>query len=202
MYFSPSLSYVYAQEESGGHNALFETSDVCLSDVQRTSIKYLLKQNIKSLRKSGKLPKSFSRAGHPLFIVPVQQKQGLNDYGFYAISNYVDQDTGSDTKDYNCGQRTYDGHRGTDYFLWPFPWHKMDNDDVEVIAAADGIIIGKVDGNTDENCDLFGTKEWNAIFLQHEDGSTSWYGHFKKGSISKKEVGESVVAGRIFGYSR
>ena len=54
-------------------------------------------------------------------------------------------------QDYNCGDRTIDfpngiNHEGTDYDLAPFPWHMMQNESIEIVAAEDGIILAKHGG--------------------------------------------------------
>ena len=51
----------------------------------------------------------------------------------------------SEIRDYTCGTRTYDtsagyNHRGTDYFIWPFPWHLMDTAPVDIRAAVCGFL--------------------------------------------------------------
>ena len=75
----------------------------------------------------------------------------------------------------------------------------MANDDVEVIAAAAGQIIGKSDGNDDQTCVLGGGLPWNAIFVRHSDDSVAWYGHMKKNSITSKNIGDMVVSGEFLG---
>src|SRR6185369_9352217 len=96
--------------------------------------------------------------------------------GYHGISNFVDQNLAypNAVLDYNCGTRTYDlasgyNHSGIDIFLWPFAWNKMDNDDVQVVAAASGTILEKDDGNYDRNCD-FNNPNWNAVYVTHADG--------------------------------
>ena len=85
---------------------------------------------------------------------PVQAGAGLNDCSYYYISAHVDQDTNSGSfSDYNCGSIAYDGHKGTDIAIGPFPFHKMDSDQVKVIAAAPGIIIDKHDGEFNQQPD-------------------------------------------------
>ena len=74
----------------------------------------------------------------------------------------------------------------------------MDENAVEIISIADGMIIHKQDGNDDRSCSI-GGKTWNAIYIQHADGSIAWYGHLKKGSITSKSVGEIVQAGEYLG---
>jgi len=39
---------------------------------------------------------------------------------------------------------TYDGHHGTDIAIWPYSFYKMDNNQIEVIAAAAGTITQKM----------------------------------------------------------
>jgi hypothetical protein len=65
----------------------------------------------------------------------------------------------------------------------------MDEQVMEVVAAAPGVIINKVDGNFDRQCVNNGTGVWNAIHLLHADSSQSWYLHFKSGSLTTKGVG-------------
>lgn len=142
-------------------------------------------------------------AAPPLFEFPVVGVSG--DPGHLNISNYVDHDTNAPGSllDYNCGDRTYDtasgyNHDGIDVALWPFRWLKVDNDEVEARAAASGIIVNKDDGNFDRNC-AFNSSRWNAVYLEHTDGSVSWYGHLKNGSLTTKGIGSSVQSGEYLG---
>lgn len=133
------------------------------------------------------------------FNWPLRTANGLNDCSYYAIFNYVDQDQASGSiKDYNCGTTTYDGHTGTDISSTPFSFYKMDNNQVEVIAAAPGTIITKVDGNFDKNCAKNNLTP-NYIVLQHADGSLSIYYHMKKNSLTSKIVGQTVAVGEFLG---
>jgi len=132
------------------------------------------------------------------FAWPMAGNNGLADPGYHAISNYVDQAGSGQILDYSCGARSYDGHRGTDYYLWPFSWHKMDNSQVKVIAAAPGTIVGRSDGNFDRSCSV-NNNNWNAVYVQHADGSVAWYGHMKNGSLTSKQVGAMVAAGEFLG---
>ncbi len=61
-----------------------------------------------------------------------------------SIINYVDEDPSGAILDYNCNNRTYNGHKGTDIFIWPFPWQKMSLNAVQIVAAAPGTIIGNL----------------------------------------------------------
>jgi hypothetical protein len=134
----------------------------------------------------------------------------LSDYGYHAMKYFVDHDpVYGQLRDYMDGTRTYDlpavpiNHRGTDFFLWPFTWHKMNNDEVQIVAAAPGWILDKDDGYFDEVCGenppLGNLGWWNAVYLYHEDGSMTWYGHMKTGSLTTKDLDEYVEAGEYLG---
>ncbi len=69
---------------------------------------------------------------------------------------------------------------------------------LEVIAAADGQIIYKHDGEFDMSCS-FNSNPWNAIYIRHNDGSVAWYGHFKSGTLTTKNVGDTVTEGEYLG---
>jgi len=176
----------------------------CLNDVQRAEIKKQIAENIAVLKQQGKLA-----APNPSIVTlldwPLKLRAGLVDYGYHSIAAQVDHDANYPNilLDYNCGQRTYDtqagyNHQGTDYFLWPFSWNKMDSSDVEIIAAAPGTIVYKSDGNFDRSCS-FNSNNWNAVYIQHADGSVAWYGHMKKNSLTTKPVGATVVQGEYLG---
>jgi murein DD-endopeptidase MepM/ murein hydrolase activator NlpD len=180
-----------------------------LSQVQRSQIISTLQKNVVELQIRGILPKN-TEILQPLvtqFNWPIKQAAGFTDPGYYGISNYIDQNLAYPNQllDYDCGNRTYDlssgyNHKGTDIFSWPYPWLKMNTNAVEVIAGAPGIIIGKDDGNFDQNCSFCSSAcNWNAVYIQHTDGSIAWYGHLKSGTLTTKTVGASVTSGEYLG---
>lgn len=194
--------YLFGQNQQGGGSQAIVPSQSCLSPSQRTSIQKYLGENIRSLSNQGRLLPISRQAVQ--FILPLQKSEDLDDPGFFGISNYVDHasNTGQ-VRDYNCGTRSYDtssgyNHKGTDFFTFPFGWDKMDKDQVMVIAAAPGMIIGKIDGNDDKSCSFNG-RTWNAVYVRHDDGSQAWYGHLKEQSLTHKQVGERVAAGEYLG---
>jgi len=117
---------------------------------------------------------------------------------FYSLSNYFENDPTGLVRDYNCGKRSYNGHKGTDIYPWPGWWLSMDNQEVDVVAAAGGRIITKLDGNYDRNCTM-GNQNWNAIYLEHPGGGVTWYGHLKKSSLTGKGLGDSISEGEFLG---
>ena len=74
----------------------------------------------------------------------------------------------------------------------------VNEDQAIAVAAEDGLINWKVDGNPHTNCD-FSNPTWNAVYLIHADGSRSWYGHLKNGSLTTKNIGDFVTKGEYLG---
>lgn len=175
-----------------------------ITDAQRQEIQKMLAGNRMRLAENGSLPTP-NLATQVLFSWPLKLKDGLADPGYHGISGFVDHDPAypDRVKDYLCKDRTYDtsngyNHKGTDFFSWPFSWNKMANDEVEIVAAAPGIIIGKWDGRDDQRCSL-NDNSWNAVYIEHADGSVAWYGHMKKYSLTTKTVGQTVATGEYLG---
>ncbi len=177
----------------------------CITPVQHAEIEAYLAANVADLKARGLLPETPDKAAGVLLQWPVKAAPGLDDPGVHGISNFVDENLAypNQVRDYNCGTRTYDNasaynHAGTDIFSWPFPWYRMDHDQVQVVAAAPGVIIGKDDGNYDRRCSGSGLL-WNAVYVQHADGSVAWYGHLKKLSLTAKNIGDPVAVGEYIG---
>lgn len=175
-----------------------------ITDTQRQEIGEMLDENMKVLAENGRLPTP-NLTTQVFFAWPLKLKDGHTDPGYHGISGFVDHDPAypNQLEDYLCRDRTYDtsagyNHKGTDFFLWPFSWNKMDADEVEIIAAAPGTIIAKRDGHDDKSCSFNG-KSWNAVYILHADGSVAWYGHMKRNSLTTKLVGQTVVTGEYLG---
>lgn len=183
-----------------------------LSVDERIAIQAQVRSTVAKLEAESRLEGSGGALGEPLgnhtrpeFIWPVRKAAHITDYNVDGVSNFVDHDSNYpfQTLDYNCGRRSYDtsggyNHRGLDIFTTPFSWLKMDNNAVEVIAAAPGVITGRIDGNQDRSCRL-NSSQWNAVYVRHNDGSHAWYGHLKNGSVTTKQVGDRVDAGEYLG---
>lgn len=175
-----------------------------LSDADWDAIRRAIDANISRLRGEGKLPAARARAAVTLGS-PLRAAPGFTDPGFAAVTGYVDHNPAfpGQRLDFNCGARTYDtsggyNHGGTDYYLWPFSWSKMAAGAVHVVAAAPGVIVHREDGHPDQSCSFNGDR-WNAVYVQHADGSVAWYGHLKRGSLTAKGVGSAVAAGEYLG---
>lgn len=197
--------FISAQQYSVpyGQEYIFESTG-CLDDLHRAEIQNQIAANITWLKSTGKIPAVYSQS-QVAFDWPMRLRTGVNEYGYHSISGQVDQNPNYPNQllDYNCGTRTYDtpsgyNHAGTDFFLWPFSFNKMDSSDVEIIAAAAGTIVYKQDGQYDRSC-ASNNNQWNAVYVQHSDGSVAWYGHMKNGSLTNKTVGQTVVQGEYLG---
>ncbi|HEX8314315.1 MAG TPA: peptidoglycan DD-metalloendopeptidase family protein [Flavisolibacter sp.] len=209
------LSFVYTillnaqqvREPDGGGNyqALHRLEDE-LTPQQRQQIIQELQANEKQLCSNGKLAPA-NKTAVVGFYWPIVQSPGFNDKGFYGISNYVDhnQNYPQQVLDYQCGNRSYDlssgyNHKGIDIATWPFPWKKMQQNAVQVVASAPETIIAKHDGNSDQNCAFCSSGcFWNAVYVMHADGSVAWYGHMKANSLTAKSVGQPVATGEYLG---
>ena len=66
----------------------------------------------------------------------------------------------------------------------------MDAALIEIVAVAPGVILHKQDGHPDRSCDAGTATPWNAVYVQHADGTVAWYGHMKNGSTTTKAVGQ------------
>ena len=178
----------------------------CVSAPQRRQIEADLAANVARLRQQGLLPAAGpARPMNVSLNWPLRQAAGFDYTNIHGISNFVDHNAAfpNAVQDYNCGTRTYDNasgynHAGTDIFLWPFSYNMMDRQQAEIVAAAPGVIIGKFDGNYDRSCAM-SNANWNAVYVQHPDGSVAWYGHMKTNSLTTKAVGASVAQGERLG---
>ncbi len=187
---------------SGGGEYTFPDDHITTG--QRQQIEAQLRANVTQLQNDGLLPTNYAPET-VAFGWPVQPAYNLDDFGYHGIANFVDHNSNYpyQRRDFACGERTYDtysgyNHPGTDIFTWPFPWSRMDNNEVMVVAAAAGVIVLREDGNYDRNCAFTGMP-WNAIYIQHSDGSIAWYAHMKNGSLTSKQVGQWVAAGEYLG---
>lgn len=204
---------VFSQQKPrqfGGEFQFQAPHSECLSEERREEIKKEIQESREFLMKEGVLENVQHRDAqsplvHPLFIWPVTKNPTAPYDNVWSISAHVDHNASFPNQllDYNCGNRTYDtaggyNHMGVDIFTWPFAWYQMENNQSWAVAAADGIIVYKSDGNFDKSCG-FNSNMWNAVYVEHADGSVSWYGHLKNGSLTTKNIGQSVVAGEFLG---
>jgi hypothetical protein len=129
--------------------------------------------------------------------LPMKCQLGIDCF----VQNYVDHDTSSKVRDYQCGGRTYDGHDGTDIRV---PNLEIQRTGVEVLAAGPGRVTGMRDGMDDISIRTIGKaavagKECgNGAVIDHGDGWSTQYCHMAKGSLRVKP-GDRLVAGQAIG---
>ncbi len=210
--FAASPKLVKAQSLAAPENATdafvdeykFQDS-VCLTDEKRAELQEQVQSSINKLRGEGKIA-AIDSSSPPKFILPVRGNgAGERDFGVHIMFNFVDHNPSFPNQllDYNCGTRTYDtasgyNHKGIDISNFPFTWNKMDNNETVAVAAADGQIIFKQDGNFDRSCTP-NNNPWNIVVLRHSDGTVSYYGHLKRDLLTTKAVGETVTRGEFLG---
>jgi murein DD-endopeptidase MepM/ murein hydrolase activator NlpD len=181
----------------------FEKSQPSLTDAQRAEIIREVREFRRSLGSDRTAAPAAPQAAP--FVWPLRPAGHLTDPGYHGISGFVDHNPAypDQLTDYNCGTRSYDldsgyNHAGTDFFLWPHYWNKMDNDDVEIVAAAAGTIVRKQSNYYDRNCG-FGSNDWNGVIIMHDDNSFAAYIHMKSGTVTSKYVHDRVEAGEYLG---
>ena len=161
-----------------------------------------IQRNLAMLREQGILAAP-DAAQAVTYDLPLRMAPGLPDDAGFFVSAFVDHNPASgQVLDYNSGTRTYDGHRGTDYALWPFKWNKVNAGEVQVIAAAAGTLVSKANVDpTDHNpCDGGSSSDpWNYVALVHADGRMTIYGHLRHNSLTSKGIGATVAQGEYLG---
>lgn len=117
------------------------------------------------------------------------------DYGAFYPTAYVDH---GGTVDWNCGDLTYSGHRGSDF--GGGSWTGMD-EGRDIVAAAPGTVTESHDGEYDRcsTGDCSGGGGYgNYVRIAHADGKTTTYGHLKQWSVAVG-TGQTVACGQKLG---
>ncbi len=190
-------SFVTSESASAGNVLRLQTntqtaSSPCIGQDDYPLIESLIQRSRDSLMSAGY---NFERTSSVvLFRDPFDPfgPNGFNSLG-RPISNYTDQNLGAGIQDYECDVVTYDGHHGIDILIRDF--YEMDVG-VPVFAGADGVVVSTSDGNFDRSLTPGGT--WNAVFVEHSDGTIAWYGHMKRNSVAVS-VGDTVLTGDTLG---
>lgn len=171
----------------------------CISAAQHQVLKTQIEHNVAVLEREKGIHLDKGNRAIPNFIWPLQLAPGRPNMPFYITGNFVDLNLTSPTiTDYNCGTKSYDNHGGIDIGLVPFGWKRMEDNDVQIIAAASGILIAKRDGDYDKNCGA-SAQIGNHVIIQHADGSRAYYWHMKNGTVTTQPLGATITVGDYLG---
>jgi len=129
------------------------------------------------------------------FSLPVQCRPGADCW----ILNYADTDPGPAARDFSCGPRANDGHKGTDLAVRDLASMRAG---VPVIAIADGTVLRRRDGMADTGlAGLRGGRDCgNGVVIDHGGGWTSQYCHMRRGSVAVtpgQRVGRGAPLGLV-----
>lgn len=120
---------------------------------------------------------------------------GTLDEDFFYVG-HVDHAGSGAIEDYHCGEKTYDGHSGTDIALSSFDAMEAG---VTIFATMDGAVLETHDGEPDHNTSWVGQSGFgNYVALSHADGLVTYYGHMTNGSVAVSP-GDLVSAGDALG---
>ena len=117
------------------------------------------------------------------------------------VTFFVDVGAGPTARDFTCGRRTYDGHKGVDFALRDRAAMRRG---VPVLAAAPGIVKGLRDGMADVRFRSIDPEQiakrecGNGVLLDHGGGWTTQYCHMLKGSVAVRR-GQRVTARQPLG---
>lgn len=142
----------------------------------------------------------FASAGDFSLSTPIDCALG-EDQPCY-VQYYVDRADGPQIRDYTCSNLSYDGHKGTDFALRS---HNQMAENIAVIAAADGRVVGVRDGMEDRvflqahSAEIDGRDCGNGVVLRHDDGWETQYCHLKKGSVQVRR-GQQITRGDVLGH--
>jgi len=118
--------------------------------------------------------------------LPIRCRPGTDCW----IVNLVDLDPGPGWRDYACGVRTYDGHKGTDIAVRDL---KAMQAGVPVLAAARGRVKATRDGMKDVDVSLAGPGSvagrecGNGVVVDHGGGWETQYCHLRRGSVGVRK---------------
>jgi len=138
---------------------------------------------------------------------PMEEMPGMREYGSYHIPFCVDQlSSTSDFGDFRSTANetythSYDQNMGTLFEYVHSGYHYMNSNLARVVAAADGIIVAKGDGNFDQNCYYtIGSGNGNYLIIEHSDGKRSGYYHLRNGLTTQKVIGDYINEGEAIGF--
>lgn len=125
--------------------------------------------------------------------LPVQCRHGTDCW----ILNYADADPGPAARDFTCGPRSNEGHKGTDLAIRDLASMRAG---AAVIAVAKGTVLRRRDGMADTGLQGLraGRDCGNGVVIDHGGGWTSQYCHLRRASVTVTP-GQPVARGQALG---
>lgn len=136
-------------------------------------------------------------AGAITLSLPVECELGQTCY----IQQYMDHDSSEASQNFQCGPRTYNGHKGTDFAVATAAKAQAG---VNILAAAAGTVLGTRNNIPDVWTGKFdpdaikGRDCGNGLVIDHGEGWQTQYCHLREGSVAVKK-GEVVEIGTKLG---
>jgi hypothetical protein len=131
-------------------------------------------------------------AAHDRGWIRVLPIAGVPGEDFYVGYQFDCHPAAGASRDYMGGNRTYDGHQGTDFGVAGFDVMELG---VPVLAVADGVVTSVIDGQDDGQTANRRGRLGNNIRIDHGQGRESYYGHLKSGSLAVRP-GQKVHTGQ------
>ena len=169
----------------------------CILDEERARLEADWEVYEKALAKGTFAPVSAYTAGAPGMYKFWPQAGNL--WRDLSLGNYTDLDPATDVRrDWNCGTRNYDGHKGYDVSILSFEEKDIG---VPIFAVLDGRVTSRSDGNPDENTTWEG-QSGNGVYIDHGGNYRVLYWHMKNGSPTQYvSVNQQVRAGQQIGLT-
>jgi hypothetical protein len=142
-------------------------------------------------------PAASAQEEEPRFAWPAACTLGQDCF----IQNYVDAVAGPRFGNFRCDRLGYNGDNGTDIRLRDLAAMRKG---VDILAAADGTVIGVRDGEPDISVKergaeaVKGKTAGNGVTIDHGGGWHTRYAHMKQGSVAVKP-GDAVKTGQTLG---
>ena len=206
-----SAQTVAQHQFPGGGWGVIQAPQEHIDAAEKNALWEKVQDNIAGLRAQGRLPQLKANV-EVRFSWPTQAAAGRPEFHDHLVSAFVDQDqAGNSLRDFSCGTRTYavgglgGGHQGTDISVGFRPFLQQDTEQVVVVAAAPGTIIAKDDTQPDRSCgnlaELLANPvlKNNVIAIRHADASVALYYHVKTGTLTTKNIGDTVAEGEYLG---
>lgn len=138
-----------------------------------------------------------AKDGEGGFLLPYFPQAGMLGRDLF-VTNYTDLDpVVNRVRDWDCSDYTYDGHQGHDSVIRTFREQAIG---VPVFAALGGTVIETHDGEPDMNVVWVDGLQANYVMIDHGDGFTGLYLHFRQGTVAVVP-GQVVTAGTQLGLT-